>query len=164
MPTDKPVGATLTTEHEAGQIGRANASGRTPAVFVHGLWLLSSSWDRWADLFETAGWVALTHRWPDDPETTAQASAHLEAFAGKSIGQGADPFAAIVGSLTEQPAIIGHSFGGLLTQILAGRGLARGIGGHRPCAVPRRAAAAGLRAEVSVGGARQPGEPAARCH
>jgi hypothetical protein len=57
MSTDKPVGATLTTEHEAGQIGRANASGRTPAAFVHGLCLLSSSWDRCADLFETAGWV-----------------------------------------------------------------------------------------------------------
>jgi non-heme chloroperoxidase len=117
-------GTTTITEHEAAQVERANASGRTPVVFVHGLWLLSSSWDRWAELFETAGYVALTPGWPDDPETAAQASAHPEVFAHKSIGQVADHFAEIVGSLAEKPAIIGHSFGGLLAQILAGRALA----------------------------------------
>jgi pimeloyl-ACP methyl ester carboxylesterase len=117
-------GTTTITEHEAAQVERANASGRTPVVFVHGLWLLPSSWDRWAELFETAGYVALTPGWPDDPETTAQATAHPEVFAHKSIGQVADHFAAIVGSLAKKPAIIGHSFGGLLAQILAGRALA----------------------------------------
>jgi len=115
---------TTVTEHEAGQVARANASGRTPVVFVHGLWLLPSSWDRWAEMFETAGYIALTPGWPDDPETTAQANADPEVFAGKSIGQVADHFAAIVGSLARKPAIIGHSFGGLLAQILAGRSLA----------------------------------------
>ena len=115
---------TTMTEHEAGQVARANASGLTPVVFVHGLWLLPSSWDRWAELFETAGYTALTPGWPDDPETTAQANANPEVFAHKSIGQVADHFAAIAGSLTRKPAIIGHSFGGLLAQILAGRSLA----------------------------------------
>jgi pimeloyl-ACP methyl ester carboxylesterase len=115
---------TTMTEHEAGQVARANASGLTPVVFVHGLWLLPSSWDRWAEMFETAGYIALTPGWPDDPETTAQANADPEVFAGKSIGQVADHFAAIVGSLARKPAIIGHSFGGLLAQILAGRSLA----------------------------------------
>ena len=109
---------------DAEQVDRANATGRTPVVFIHGLWLLPSSWDRWAELFEAAGYVALTPGWPDDPETAAQASAHPEVFAHKSIGQVADHFAAIVGSLAEKPAIIGHSFGGLLAQILAGRTLA----------------------------------------
>jgi pimeloyl-ACP methyl ester carboxylesterase len=117
-------GTTTITEHEAAQVERANASGRTPVVFVHGLWLLPSSWDRWAELFETAGYVALTPGWPDDPDTAAQASAHPEVFAHKSIGQVADHFAEIVDSLAEKPAIIGHSFGGLLAQILAGRALA----------------------------------------
>jgi pimeloyl-ACP methyl ester carboxylesterase len=93
-------------------------------VFVHGLWLLPSSWDRWAELFETAGYVALTPGWPDDPGTVAEANAHPEAFAHKSIGQVADHFAGIIGRLAVRPAVIGHSFGGLLTQILAGRGLA----------------------------------------
>ena len=124
MSTDGPDHMTTMTEHEAGQIERANASGLMPVVFVHGLWLLPSSWDRWAEMFETAGYIALTPGWPDDPETTAQANADPEVFAGKSIGQVADHFAAIVGSLARKPAIIGHSFGGLLTEILAGRGLA----------------------------------------
>ncbi len=122
MATD--VNQTTITEHEAGQVERANASGLTPVMFVHGLWLLPSSWDRWAELFEAAGYIAVTPGWPDDPETTAQASEHPEVFAGKSIGQVADHFGAIASSLTRKPAIIGHSFGGLLTQILAGRGLA----------------------------------------
>ena len=88
-----PDRQTTITEHEAGQVERANASGRTPVMFVHGLWLLPSSWDRWAELFEAAGYVALTPGWPDDPETAAQASEHPEVFAGKSIGQVADHFA-----------------------------------------------------------------------
>jgi non-heme chloroperoxidase len=33
------------------QVKRANATGLTPVVFVHGLWLLPSSWDRWAAVF-----------------------------------------------------------------------------------------------------------------
>ena len=108
----------------ADQVARANNSGRTPVVFIHGLWLLPSSWDRWAEVFEAARYVALTPGWPDDPETTAEASEHPEAFAHKSIGQVADHFAAIIAALAIKPAIIGHSFGGLLAQILAGRGLA----------------------------------------
>jgi pimeloyl-ACP methyl ester carboxylesterase len=124
MSAEEPDGTTTITEDESGQVARANASGLTPVVFVHGLWLLPSSWDRWAALFEGAGYVALTPGWPDDPETVAQAGEHPEVFAHKSIGQIADHFAAITGSLAKKPAIIGHSLGGLLTQILAGRGLA----------------------------------------
>ena len=115
---------TTITEDETEQVQRANASGLTPVVFVHGLWLRPSSWDRWAELFESAGFVALTPEWPDDPETVAEAKAHPEVFAGKSIGQIADHFDEVIGGLARKPAVIGHSFGGLLTQILAGRGLA----------------------------------------
>jgi non-heme chloroperoxidase len=116
--------ATTISEHEAGEVQRANASGLIPVVFVHGLWLLPSSWDRWAGVFEAAGYVAVTPGWPDDPETVTEASEHPEVFAGKSIGQVADHFAAIIDRLAIKPVVIGHSFGGLLTQILAGRGLA----------------------------------------
>jgi pimeloyl-ACP methyl ester carboxylesterase len=115
---------TTISEHETAQVERANASGLTPVVFVHGLWLLPSSWDRWTEVFEAAGYVALTPEWPDDPETVAEANEHPEVFAGKSIGDVADHFAEVAGALAVKPAILGHSFGGLLTQILAGRGLA----------------------------------------
>lgn len=115
----------VTTRREADQIARANASGKTPVVFIHGLWLLPNSWERWAAFFEEAGFVALTPGWPDDPETVGDANADSAAMADKTIKQVADRYEAIIGELTSQPVIVGHSFGGLLTQILAGRGLAK---------------------------------------
>ena len=111
-------------EHEAEQVERANASGLMPVVFVHGLWLLPSSWARWVTVFEEAGFAAVSPGWPDDPETVEEAKAHPEVFAHKSIGQVADYQEAVIRRLEKKPAVIGHSFGGLLTQILAGRGLA----------------------------------------
>jgi pimeloyl-ACP methyl ester carboxylesterase len=105
------------------QIEQANATGRTPVVFVHGLWLLPSSWNRWADLFEHAGYPAVQPGWPDDPQTVEEANAHPEVFAHKSVGQVADHYAQAIARLQKKPAIVGHSFGGLLVQMLAGRGL-----------------------------------------
>jgi pimeloyl-ACP methyl ester carboxylesterase len=115
--------AAIITEHETAQVERANATGLTPVVFIHGLWLLPSSWDRWATVFEEAGFTALTPGWPDDPETVEEANANPEVFAGKGIEDVADHYAAVIGGLTKKPAVVGHSFGGLLTQIIAGRGL-----------------------------------------
>jgi non-heme chloroperoxidase len=111
------------TDHETEQIQRANETGLQPVVFIHGLWLLPSSWDRWATVFEEAGYTALTPGWPDDPQTVEEANAHPEVFAHKTVGQVADHFAEVIARLTKKPAVIGHSFGGLLAQIVAGRGL-----------------------------------------
>ena len=108
---------------ETKQVQRANTSGKQPVAFVHGLWLLPNSWDRWVKLFEKAGYVALTPQWPDDPDTVGDAKAHPEVFAGKSIGQIADHVGGVLNGLDKRPAVIGHSFGGLLTEIIAGRGL-----------------------------------------
>jgi non-heme chloroperoxidase len=110
-------------QHTLDEIQQANASERTPVVFIHGLWLLPSSWDRWAAVFEAEGYAPLTPGWPDDPETVAEAKEHPEVFANKTIGQVADHYADVISRLTVKPAVLGHSFGGLLTQILAGRGL-----------------------------------------
>ncbi len=112
------------TEHEERQVKRANVAGRQPVVFIHGLWLLPSSWDRWVAVFKKAGYTTLTPGWPDDPETVADAKAHPEVFAHKTIKQVADHFADLIAQLDRKPAVIGHSFGGLITQIIAGRGLA----------------------------------------
>ncbi|MFG2373027.1 alpha/beta hydrolase [Streptomyces sp. NPDC048504] len=111
------------THIDVQQIERANATERTPVVFVHGLWLLPSSWDRWAAHFEQAGYAPVSLSWPDDPETVKEANAHPEVMAGKTVSQVADHLTELIGTLTRKPAIVGHSFGGLLTQILAGRGL-----------------------------------------
>jgi non-heme chloroperoxidase len=94
------------------QIERCNATGRPPVVFIHGLWLLPSSWDRWATVFEDAGYAALTPGWPDDPETVAEANANPDVLAHKTVGQVAGHYAAIIGRLERKPAVVGHSFGG----------------------------------------------------
>jgi len=112
------------TRSELEEIERANTSGKTPVVFVHGLWLLDSSWDRWARFFEDAGYVAVTPGWPNDPPTVEAARADPDVFAGKSVGDVAAYQQTVIEKLDKKPAIIGHSFGGLLVQILAGRGLA----------------------------------------
>ena len=125
MSATKPDTTVVTiNEAERDDVERANASGLTPVAFVHGLWLLENSWDRWVTLFEKAGYVAVRPEWPDDPDSVVEGNAHPEAFAGKSIGQIADHVAEVVRLLDKKPAVIGHSFGGLLTQIVAGRGLA----------------------------------------
>jgi pimeloyl-ACP methyl ester carboxylesterase len=119
--------ATITstiTQRDAEQIERANVTGLQPVMFIHGLWLLPSSWERWATLFEEAGYAVLTPGWPDDPETVQQANADPDVFARKTIGQIADHFGEVIAKLKTKPAVIGHSFGGLLTEIIAGRGLA----------------------------------------
>jgi pimeloyl-ACP methyl ester carboxylesterase len=117
------VSPTTITERELAQIERANATTATPVVFIHGLWLLPSSWDAWATLFEEAGYVALTPDWPDDPRTVEGARAEPEVLAKKTLKQVADHTTEVVDALDRKPALIGHSTGGLLAQMLAGRGL-----------------------------------------
>jgi len=111
------------TKGEAEQVERANGSGKTPVVFIHGLWLLPSSWQNWIELFEQAGYAPLAPGWPGDPESVEAARANPEALAGVGVAAVADHFAEVIGGLERKPAIVGHSFGGLVTQILAGRGL-----------------------------------------
>jgi pimeloyl-ACP methyl ester carboxylesterase len=112
------------SERETREIRAANASGKTPVVFIHGLWLLPSSWANWADFFKQAGYAPLTPDWPDDPETVEQARANPDPFAKKTVKQVADHTTEIIDALDDKPVVMGHSTGGLLAQILAGRGLA----------------------------------------
>ena len=114
---------TSMSERENQEIEAANASGNTPVVFIHGLWLLPSSWASWADLFKQAGYAPLAPDWPDDPETVEQARAHPDVLARKTLAQVADHTTEIIGALDKKPVVMGHSTGGLLAQMLAGRGL-----------------------------------------
>jgi pimeloyl-ACP methyl ester carboxylesterase len=122
MDEDDGAMATI-TERETQQIEAANASGRTPVVFIHGLWLLPSSWDNWVGLFEENGYAGVTPSWPDDPKTVVEARAEPEALANKNLAQVADHTADVIGRLSKKPAVMGHSTGGLLAQMIAGRGL-----------------------------------------
>lgn len=109
---------------ERAEIARANESDLTPVVFVHGLWLLSSSWQAWRDLFEDNGYITLAPGWPDDPDTVAEAREHPEAFAKKMVQQVTDHYLEAIGQLDRAPVVIGHSFGGLIAQKIAGEGVA----------------------------------------
>ncbi|MBS1694790.1 MAG: alpha/beta hydrolase [Actinobacteria bacterium] len=108
---------------EMADIERANASGRTPVVFVHGLWLLSSSWQRWRNLFEDAGYATVAPGWPDDPTSVERARNAPEAFAHKTVQAATEHYASAIGLLARRPAVVGHSFGGLIAQKIAGAGL-----------------------------------------
>ena len=111
------------TEREQRQIDQANSSGKTPVVFIHGLWLLPSSWDNWVGLFEESGYAGVTPSWPDDPETVEEARANPDVLAKKTLGQVADHTTELIGQLDKKPAVMGHSTGGLLTYMIADRGL-----------------------------------------
>ena len=123
MAAESTDGAERISDREERQIEQANASGRTPVVFIHGLWLLPSSWDDWVAFFEEAGYAGVTPDWPDDPETVEAARANPDVFAKKTLGQVADHTAAVIGRLDKKPAVMGHSTGGLLAQLIADRGI-----------------------------------------
>ena len=91
------------SERENREIEAANASGNTPVVFIHGLWLLPSSWANWADFFRQAGYAPLTPDWPDDPETVAEARANPDVLAKKTLKQVADHTADVIGQLDKKP-------------------------------------------------------------
>jgi pimeloyl-ACP methyl ester carboxylesterase len=116
-------GADQISDREKRQIQEANASEKTPVVFIHGLWLLPSSWDNWVGFFEENGYAGLTPDWPDDPETVEEARANPEVLAKKTLKQVADHTAEVIGALDKKPAVMGHSTGGLLAQLVADRGL-----------------------------------------
>jgi non-heme chloroperoxidase len=111
------------SEREHQEIEAANASDATPVVFIHGLWLLPSSWANWADFFKQAGYAPLTPDWPDDPNTVEEARANPAVLAKKTLNEVADHTIDVINALNRKPALVGHSTGGLLAQMLAGRGL-----------------------------------------
>ena len=98
----------------------------TPVVFVHGQWLHATSWDPWVDLFREAGYAPLAPGWPGDADTAEETRRQPDRVARKGIDDVVAHYAEIIRGLDRKPIVIGHSFGGLITQKLAGQGLAAG--------------------------------------
>jgi hypothetical protein len=97
---------------------------RVPVVFIHGLWLHSTSWEPWAEMFRAAGYEPVLPEWPASPPRSPR-RAHPEGQAGVGIDQVIDHHAAVVAGLDAPPVLIGHSFGGLVVLALLDRGLGR---------------------------------------
>jgi pimeloyl-ACP methyl ester carboxylesterase len=97
-------------------------SPRTPVVFIHGLWLHATSWGPWVDLFREAGYEPVAPGWPNEPATIEEARTQPDLVANLGIDDVTAHFAKIIDSLPASPVIIGHSFGGLVTEKLLGQG------------------------------------------
>lgn len=92
-------------------------------IFIHGLWIHSSSWQPWMEFFQQQGYDTLSPGWPGDSATVADCRANPDAIANRGVTEIADSYAKVISSLAEPPILIGHSFGGLLVQVLLGRGI-----------------------------------------
>jgi len=112
------------TDTEQQQIERANASGLQPVVFVHGFWLLANSWENWRTYFESKGYITLAPGWPNEPETTQEANQDPELLAHQRLKHVTDHYVAAIGQLQRKPVVIGHSFGGLISEQIADHGVA----------------------------------------
>jgi pimeloyl-ACP methyl ester carboxylesterase len=93
-----------------------------PIVLIHGMWMTPRSWDAWVDHYADRGYRAIAPSWPGvkDPEETRRDPSGLE---GLGIAKVVDHYEQIIRGLDRPPIIIGHSFGGLFTQLLLDRGL-----------------------------------------
>src|SRR5260221_10530385 len=93
-------------------------------VFIHGLWMHATSWQPWMQFFNDHGYETLNPAWPGDSETVEGCRANPQSIANRGVTEVADSYAKVIATLPELPIVIGHSFGGLLVQIILGRGIA----------------------------------------
>lgn len=93
-------------------------------VFIHGLWIHASSWQPWMELFQQHGYKTLNPPWPGDSSTVDECRSNPQTIANRGVTEVADSYAKVIASLSEPPIVIGHSFGGLITQVILGRGIA----------------------------------------
>jgi pimeloyl-ACP methyl ester carboxylesterase len=95
-----------------------------PVLFIHGLWLHSTSWQPWIDLFQQEGYAPSAPGWPGDPDTVEEARQNPESIADHGIDDVVEHYAGIIRELDTLPILIGHSFGGMIAQKLLGQDLA----------------------------------------
>jgi pimeloyl-ACP methyl ester carboxylesterase len=99
-----------------------SADNPRPVVFIHGLWLHASSWQPWVEVFREAGYDPIAPGWPHEPDTVAGARERPDAVANVGIDDAVEHYAAIIAALPASPILVGHSFGGLITEKLLGQG------------------------------------------
>ena len=132
-----------------------------PIVLIHGLWMTPKSWEGWAERFRAKGHEVITPGWSDafdrSPEDLRR---DPSALAGLTAAQVADRYEQAIRALPEPPIIMGHSFGGLFTQVMLNRGLgAAGVGVDAAAAQGRPQAARSRRSSRAGGSSSNPAQP-----
>ncbi|QAY70899.1 alpha/beta hydrolase [Xylanimonas protaetiae] len=116
------------------------ANALPPIVLIHGLWMTPKSWDTWAARFRAAGHEVIVPGWPGiDDRSPEDVRTNPSALEGIGLAKIVDHYERIIRALPTKPIIMGHSFGGLITQLLADRGLGVayvGVAPGQPAGIP----------------------------
>jgi alpha-beta hydrolase superfamily lysophospholipase len=99
------------------------ASSADTIVLIHGLWLTPLSWEKWIDHYKSKGFNVLAPAWPGMEGDIEQVRHNTTPYERLGINEIADHYERIIRELDTPPIIMGHSFGGLITQVLLDRGL-----------------------------------------
>src|SRR5215218_8311732 len=101
------------------------AATRSPLMFVHGAWLSSQSWDTFAGYFRDRGYDVSAPEWPRKDGDVESLRENTEAIEGLGLTEIVDHYELQIRALDSEPILIGHSFGGLVVELLLDRGLGR---------------------------------------
>ena len=98
---------------------------RIPLMLIHGAWLSARSWENFGDYFQRRGFAVTAPEWPRKHGDVEQLRDEADELAGLGLTEIVDHYEALIRSLDRPPALIGHSFGGLIVELLLDRGLGR---------------------------------------
>ncbi|WP_313663034.1 alpha/beta hydrolase [Cellulosimicrobium cellulans] len=92
-------------------------------VLIHGLWMTPRSWEHWVTHYEAKGLTVLTPAYPGFEIEVEALRENPQVIADLTVPETVDHLAAVIEELATPPIIMGHSFGGVMTQLLLARGL-----------------------------------------
>ena len=99
--------------------------GRIPLMLIHGAWLSARSWEKFAGYFTERGYDVSTPEWPRKDGDVEELREDAETLAGLGLNEVVDHHERLIRELDQPPVLVGHSFGGLIVELLLDRGLGR---------------------------------------